>query len=67
MLTPLRHFDSMILVQMIWPQAQSHPHTITKASLHSVRTAHAVVADAVVADVVVVAELAAIHLTALRP
>jgi hypothetical protein len=46
----------MIWGQMILPQALSHPHTITKASLHSVRTAHAAVADAADADVVVVAE-----------
>jgi len=46
----------MISAQMISPQAQSHHHTTTKAQLHSVRTAHAVVADAAVAAVVVVAE-----------
>ena len=57
----------MISAQTISPQALSHHHTATKAQLRSVRTAHAVVVVAVVADVVVVAELAAIHLTALRP
>jgi hypothetical protein len=56
----------MISAQMISPQAQSHHHTTTKAQLRSVRTAHAAVAVAVVADVVVVAELVAIHSTALR-
>ena len=56
----------MISAQTISPQALSHPHTITKASLHSVRTAHAVVADAAVADVVVVVESVVIHSTALR-
>jgi hypothetical protein len=56
----------MISVQTISPQAQSHHHTITKAQLRSVRTAHAAAAVAVVADVVVVAELVAIHSTALR-
>lgn len=56
----------MISAQTILPQALSHPHTIMKAQLRSVRTAHVVVVAAVVADVVVVAELAAIHSTALR-
>jgi hypothetical protein len=56
----------MISVQTISPQAQSHHHTATKAQLRSVRTAHAAAAVAVVADVVVVAELVAIHSTALR-
>jgi hypothetical protein len=56
----------MISAPMISLQAQSHPHTATKAQLRSVRTAHAAAAVAVVADVVVVAELVAIHSTALR-
>jgi hypothetical protein len=56
----------MTSAQMISPQAQSHHHTTTKAQLRSVRTAHAAAAVAVAADVVVVAELVAIHSTALR-
>jgi hypothetical protein len=46
----------MIWGQMISPQALSHPHIITMALPHSVKTAHVVVADAADADVVVVAE-----------
>jgi len=57
----------MILAQMILPQALSHPHTITKASAHSVRTAHVVAAAVAVADVAVVVESVVIHSTALRP
>ena len=57
----------MISAQMISPRALSHPHTATKAWLHSVRMAHAVVADAAVADVAVVAESVVTHSMALRP
>jgi hypothetical protein len=46
----------MISAQTISLQVLSRHLTTTKASLHSVRTAHAVVVDAAVADVVVVAE-----------
>ena len=66
MLIRLRHSPLMISAQMISPQAQSHRHTTMKAQLRSVRTAHAAAAVAVAADVVVVAELVAIHSTALR-
>ena len=57
----------MISAQMISPQALSHRHTATKAALHSVRTAHVVVAAAAVAVVAVVVESVVIHSTALRP
>lgn len=56
----------MISALMISPQALSHHHTTTKASLRSVRTAHVVVDDVVVADAVVEVALAAIRWTALR-
>ena len=67
MLIPSRHFDLMTLARKISPQAQNRPHTITKASLHLVRMARAVVADAAVADVAVVAESVVTHSMALRP
>jgi hypothetical protein len=57
----------MISAQTISPQGQSHCHTATKAALHSVRTAHAVVADAADAGDEVVVESVATHSTALRP
>ena len=57
----------MISAQTILPQALSHPHTIMKAQLRSVRTAHVVVVAAVVADVVVVVESVVTHSMALRP
>jgi hypothetical protein len=57
----------MISAQTILPQGQSHRHTITKAALHSVRTAHVVVAAVAVAVVAVVVESVVIHSTVLRP
>jgi hypothetical protein len=57
----------MISAPMISLQAQSHRHTITKASAHSVRTAHVADAAVAVAVVAVVVESVVIHSTALRP
>jgi hypothetical protein len=57
----------MISAQTISPQVLSHLHTITKASAHSVRTAHVAAAAVAVAVVAVVVESVVIHSTALRP